>query len=118
MKKIEAIIRKSKFNEVRLALHEADIDFLSWWDVKGQGSARQGLIFRGIAYDINAIDRIYISFVVRNINVEKSINAILKSAFTGESGDGRIFVSAIEQSIRIRTGDHGDESLYDKDEEE
>ncbi|GAB6124181.1 MAG: P-II family nitrogen regulator [Dysgonomonas sp.] len=117
MKKIEAIIRKSKFNEVRAALHEADIDFLSWWDVKGQGSARQGLIFRGIAYDVNAIDRIYISFVVRNINVEKSIDAILKAAYTGESGDGRIFVSSIEQSIRIRTGDHGDESLYDKDED-
>lgn len=117
MKKIEAIIRKSRFQEVRIALHEADIDFLSWWDVKGQGTARQGLIFRGIAYDINAIDRLYITFVVRNVNLQKSIDAILKSAFTGESGDGRIFVSDIEQSIRIRTGDHGDESLYDKEED-
>lgn len=114
MKKIEAIIRKSKFTEVRQALHDADIDFLSWWDVKGQGSAKQGLIFRGIAYDINAIDRMYISFVVRDVNVQKSIDAILKSAYTGESGDGRVFVSTIEQSIRIRTGDHGDESLYNK----
>ena len=69
MKKIEAIIRKSKFNEVRKALHEADIEFLSWWDVKGQGSARQGLIFRGIAYDINAIDRMFISFVVRTVKI-------------------------------------------------
>jgi nitrogen regulatory protein P-II 1 len=116
MKKIEAIVRKSKFMDVRKALHEAEIEFLSWWDVKGQGDAKQGLIFRGIAYDINAIDRIYISFVVRDINVEKSIDAILKAAFTGESGDGRIFVSAIEQSIRIRTGDRGDESLYNKEE--
>ena len=117
MKKIEAIIRKSKFQEVRKALHEADIDFLSWWDVKGQGDAKQGLIFRGIAYDINAIDRIYITSVVRNINVDKSINAILKSAFTGESGDGRIFISDIEQSIRIRTGDRGEDSLYNKEDE-
>ncbi len=115
MKKIEAIIRKSKFNDVRKALHEADIEFLSWWDVKGQGTARQGLIFRGIAYDINAIERIYISFVVRNVNMDKSIDAILKAAYTGESGDGRIFVSSIEESIRMRTGDRGDESLYDKD---
>lgn len=114
MKKIEAIIRKSKFTEVRTALHEADIDFLSWWDVKGQGNAKQGLIFRGIAYDINAIDRVYISFVVRDVNVQKSIDAILKSAYTGESGDGRIFVSSIDQSILIRTGDSGDESLYNK----
>lgn len=114
MKKIEAIIRKTKFEEVRKALHEADIDFLSWWDVKGQGTAKQGLIFRGVAYDINTIDRIFVSFVVRDINVEKSINAILKSAYTGESGDGRIFITSIEQSVRIRTGDRGDESLYNK----
>lgn len=117
MKKIEAIIRKSRFLEVREALHEADIEFLSWWDVKGQGSARQGLIFRGIAYDINAIDRICVSFVVRNMNLQKAIDAILKAAYTGESGDGRIFVSSIEQSIRIRTGDQGEESLYDKEKE-
>ena len=114
MKKIEAIVRKSKFEDVRKALHEADIDFLSWWDVKGQGTARQGLIFRGVAYDVNTIDRIYISFVVRDVNAEKSVNAILKSAFTGESGDGRVFVTTIEQAVRIRTGDQGDESLYDK----
>ena len=115
MKKIEAIIRKKKFESVREALHEADIDFLSWWEVKGQGIAKQELIFRGVAYDVTTIDRVYISFVVRDINAEKSINAILKSAYSGESGDGRIFVTQIEQSIRIRTGDRGDESLYDKE---
>jgi nitrogen regulatory protein P-II 1 len=114
MKKIEAIVRKSKFTEVRKALHEADIDFLSWWDVKGQGDAKQGLIFRGIAYDVNTIDRICLSFVVRDQNADKSIAAILKAAYTGESGDGRIFVSDISQSIRIRTGDQGDDSLYNK----
>ncbi|MFY9153703.1 MAG: P-II family nitrogen regulator [Prolixibacteraceae bacterium] len=114
MKKIEAIIRKTKFEEVREALHEADIDFLSWWEVKGQGTARQGLIFRGIAYDVNSVARINISFVVRDQNVEKSINAILESAYTGESGDGRIFISEIKESIRIRTKDRGDESLYNK----
>jgi nitrogen regulatory protein P-II 1 len=114
MKKIEAIVRKTKFDVVRKALHEADIDFLSWWEVRGQGTAKQGLIFRGVAYDVNTIDRVFISFVVRDINVDKSIKAILKSAYTGESGDGRIFVTPIEQSIRIRTGDKGDESLYNK----
>ncbi|MDR0559844.1 MAG: P-II family nitrogen regulator [Prevotellaceae bacterium] len=115
MKKIEAIIRKSKFVDVRKALHEADIDFLSWWEVKGQGDAKQGLIFRGIAYDVNAIDRIYVSFVVRDINVEKSVEAICKTAYTGESGDGRIFISDIDQAVRIRTGESGDESLYNKE---
>lgn len=114
MKKIEAIVRKSKFQDVRKALRQADIEFLSWWDVKGQGDAKQGLIFRGIAYDITAIDRIFISFVVRNQNLDKAIDTILKAAYTGESGDGRIFVSDVEQSIRIRTGDKGEESLYNK----
>ena len=114
MKRIEAIIRKERFEEVRIALHNSDIDFLSWWDVKGQGTAKEGHIFRGVVYDVSAIDRINITFVVRDINVNKSIKAILDKGFTGESGDGRIFVSSIEQSIRIRTGDRGDESLYDK----
>jgi nitrogen regulatory protein P-II 1 len=115
MKKIETIIRKEKFEEVRKALHEADIDFLTWWDAKGQGTEKQARIFRGAAYDVSSIDRINLSFVVRDINVEKSIKAILKSAFTGESGDGRIFIIPIEESIRIRTGEKGNESLYDKE---
>jgi nitrogen regulatory protein P-II 1 len=114
MKKIEAIIRKEKFDEVKEALHEADIDFLSWWDVRGHGTEKQERIFRGAAYEVSTIERVNLSFVVRDINVEKSIDAILKSAYTGESGDGRIFISSIEQSIRIRTGERGSESLYDK----
>ena len=114
MKKIEAIIRKEKFEEVRRALHEADIDFLSWWDARGQGTEKQERIFRGQSYDVSTIDRINLSFIVRDINVEKSVNAILKYAYTGESGDGRIFIIPVEQSIRIRTKEKGDESLYDK----
>jgi len=114
MKKIDAIIRKEKFEEVRKALHEADIDFLSWWEVRGQGTEKQERIFRGQSYDVSTIDRVNLSFVVRDINVEKSVKAILKFAFTGESGDGRIFIIPIDQSIRIRTGEKGDESLYDK----
>lgn len=114
MKKIEAIIRKERFEEVKIALHKAEIDFLSWWDVRGQGTAKEGHVFRGLAYDVSTIDRVYLSFVVRDVNLEKSVEAILKAAYTGESGDGRIFVTTIEQSIRIRTMDRGDESLYDK----
>ena len=114
MKKIEAIIRKEKFEEVRRALHEADIDFLSWWDVRGQGTEKQERIFRVAVYEVSTIDRINLSFIVRDMNLEKSINAILKFAYTGESGDGRIFIIPVEQSIRIRTGEKGNESLYDK----
>ena len=114
MKKIEAIIRKTKFEEVKTALHESDIDFLSYWDVRGVGTARQERIYRGVLYDTSIIERLMISFVVRDVNVEKSVQALLKAAYTGEVGDGRIFVTPVEQSVRIRTGDKGDESLYDK----
>lgn len=114
MKKIEAIIRKTKFEEVKAALHEVEIDFFSFWDVRGVGKDRQERIYRGVMYDTSSIERIMISFVVRDINAEKSVKAIVKAAYTGEIGDGRVFVTPVEQSARIRTGDIGDESLYDK----
>jgi len=114
MKKIEAIIRKTKFDEVKEALHESGIDFFSYWEVRGVGTARQERIYRGVLYDTSSIERIMISFVVRDVNTEKSVQAIKSSAFTGEIGDGRIFVIPIEESVRIRTSDKGDDSLYDK----
>lgn len=117
MKKIEAIIRKSKFEEVKDALAEAGIDFFSFWDVRGIGKARQGRVYRGIKYDTSTIERTKISIIVRDKNVEKTVLAIMKSARTGEIGDGKIFIINIEESYRIRTGEFGDESLYIKDEE-
>jgi nitrogen regulatory protein P-II 1 len=117
MKRIEAIIRKTKFEEVKAALHEAEIDFFSFWDVRGIGQARQGRVYRGIVYDTGSIERILISIVVRSINVDKTVNAILKSACTGEIGDGRIFIIPIDNSYRIRTGESGEDTLYIKDEE-
>jgi len=117
MKKIEAIIRKSKFEEVKDALAEAGIDFFSFWDVRGIGKARQGRVYRGIKYDTSTIERTKISIIVRDKNVEKTVLAIMKSARTGAIGDGKIFIINIEESYRIRTGEFGDESLYIKDEE-
>jgi nitrogen regulatory protein P-II 1 len=117
MKKIEAVIRKSKFEEVKDALSEAGIDFFSFWDVRGIGKARQGRIYRGIKYDTSTIERTKISIIVRDKNVEKTVLAIMKSGRTGEIGDGKIFIVNIEESYRIRTGEFGDESLYIKDEE-
>ena len=103
MTKIEAIVRKSKCDEVSKALCEADADFLSWWNIRGHGSVKHGLVFRGIYYDLNSVDRIYIMLVIHDINVQKSVDAILKSAYTGESGDGRIIITNIDQSVHIRT---------------
>lgn len=117
MKKIEAIIRKSKFEEVKTALHDAGIEFFSFWDVRGVGQAREGRIYRGIIYDTSTIERTKLSIIVRDKNVDKTVQAIMGSARTGEIGDGKIFVIAIEESVRIRTGEKGDESLFIKGKE-
>lgn len=115
MKKIEAIIRKTKFEEVKEALHENGIEFFSFWEARGVGMARQSRVYRGIAYDTSTIERIYLSIVVRDINLDRTVKTLIDSSKTGEVGDGKIFVSGIDQSIRIRTGEEGDESLYIKD---
>jgi len=118
MKKVEAIIRKSKFEEVKEALHEAGIEFFSFWDVRGVGQAREGRVYRGIIYDTSSIERTKLEIIVRDKNVDKTIQAILGSARTGEIGDGKIFILPIEESYRIRTSESGDESLYIKGKEE
>ena len=114
MKKIEAIIRKSRFEDVKDALLKADIEWFSYYDVRGVGKTRQERIYRGQVYDTSYIERIMLVLVVRDINVEKTVQAILKNAQTGEVGDGRIFITTVDDSIRIRTGERGDISLYDK----
>jgi len=115
MKKIEAIIRKTKFEEVKEALHDNGIEFFSFWEARGVGMARQSRVYRGVAYDTSTIERMYLSIVVRDINVDRTIKTIIDSAKTGEVGDGKIFISNIDGSVRIRTGEEGDESLYIKD---
>ena len=117
MKKIEAIIRKTKFEDVKEALLEADIEWFSYYDVRGIGKAREARIYRGVMYDTSSIERILISIIVRDKNAEKTVQAILKSAHTGEIGDGRIFVIPIEDAIRIRTGERGDIALYNAEQE-
>jgi nitrogen regulatory protein P-II 1 len=117
MKKIEAIIRKSKFEEVKNALHEADIDFFSYWEVTGIGKELIGQIFRAKVFETRFIQRRMLSIIVRDQNLERALDAILKSASTGEMGDGKIFISNVEESIRIRTGERGPESLFIKEQE-
>jgi nitrogen regulatory protein P-II 1 len=117
MKKIEAIIRKSKFEEVKNALHDVDIQFFTYWDVTGTGKETEGHIYRGAVYAANRIQRRILSIIVRDQNAQKTIDAIIKSAQTGVIGDGKIFVSDIENVIRIRTGESGPEALYLKEDE-
>lgn len=117
MKKIEAIIRKTKFEDVKEALTAADIEWFSYYDVRGVGKATQGRIYRGVVYDTSIIERTLISIIVRDINVEKTVAAIQRAAQTGEIGDGRIFIIPIEDAVRIRTGERGDIALYNADQE-
>jgi nitrogen regulatory protein P-II 1 len=111
MKKIEAIIRKSKYVAVREALQEVGVDFVTYWDVTGIGNEKEGHVYRGVSYSTGDIQRRHISIVCNDEYSEKAIEAILKSAHTGDIGDGKIFVSEIAEAIRIRTGERGSQSL-------
>lgn len=102
MKKIEAIIRKSKFEDVKKALYNAGIDWFSYWDITGLGKSTEDQVVRGQVFQSSYIQRRMLSIVVRDINLEKTVNAIISAAKTGEQGDGKIFVSDIEETYRIR----------------
>lgn len=117
MKKVEVVIRKSKFDEVKDALYSVGVEFITFWDVRGTGKATQGRVYRGIAYDTSTIERILITFVCREKYLEPAVKAILESAKTGEIGDGKIFISEIADAYRIRTGDKGDKAMYLEGEE-
>ena len=117
MKKIEAIIRKTKFEDVKEARLAADIEWFSYYDVRGEGKMRQARIYRGVMYDTSCIERVLVNVVVRDKNVEKTVAAIQQSARTGEVGDGRIFIIPIEDAIRIRTAERGDIALYNAEQE-
>lgn len=117
MKKIETIIRKTKFEDVKQALLDADIEWFSYYDVRGEGKTRQARIYRGVMYDTSCIERMLLNIVVRDVNVERTVNAVMNAARTGEIGDGRIFIIPVDDSIRIRTGERGDIALYNAEQE-
>jgi len=107
MKKIEVIIRKSKFDEVKEALHQIEVNFFSYWDVTGVGNEKQGHVYRGVSYSTSDIQRRFLSIVVSDPFLEITIDAILKSAGTGFVGDGKLFISTIDEVYRIRTKEKG-----------
>ena len=111
MKKIEAIIRKSKFNDVKEALHNVKVNFFSYWDVTGVGNEKQGHVYRGISYSTSEIQRRFLSIVVNDEFVQTTVDVILKSAATEKVGDGKIFITPVEEAYRIRTGEKGKASL-------
>lgn len=107
MKKIEAIIRKSRFDEVKKALHRIEVNFFSYWDVTGVGNEKRGHVYRGISYSTSDIQRRYLSIVVSDDFLEKTVQTILETAYSGNVGDGKIFVSEILEAYRIRTKESG-----------
>jgi nitrogen regulatory protein P-II 1 len=111
MKKIEAIIRKSKFDEVKTALHQIEVNFFTYWDVTGVGNEKEGHVYRGITYNTSDIQRRFISIVVSDPFLERTVETILKTAYTGMVGDGKIFISEIQETYRIRTKENGSDAV-------
>jgi len=111
MKQIEAIIRKSKFDDVKNALHQIEVNFFSYWDVTGVGNEKQGHVYRGISYSTSDIQRRYLSIVVSNEFLERTVETILESAYTGNVGDGKVFVSEVIEAYRIRTKENGQSGI-------
>ncbi len=112
MKKIEAVIKPFKLDEVREALSEIGVNGLTVTEVKGFGRQKGHTeLYRGAEYVVDFLPKIKIELVVTDEMVEAAMEAIIKSAHTGKIGDGKIFVSGIEQVVRIRTGETGESAV-------
>ncbi len=106
MKKIEAIIKPFKLDEVREALSEVGVSGLTVTEVKGFGRQKGHTeLYRGAEYVVDFLPKIKLEIVVADSSVDVAIEAIIKAARTGKIGDGKIFVSPVEQIVRIRTGE-------------
>ena len=112
MKKIEAIIKPFKLDDVKLALSEVDIQGMSVSEVKGFGRQKgHSEIYRGAEYVVDFLPKIKLEIVVPDDLSEKVAKTLADAAHTGKIGDGKIFVIPVEDSVRIRTGEHGDSAL-------
>jgi nitrogen regulatory protein P-II 1 len=112
MKKIEAVIKPFKLDEVREALSEIGIAGLTVTEVKGFGRQKGHTeLYRGAEYVVDFLPKIKIEIVVNSDHVEPAIEAIIKAARTGKIGDGKIFVTSVEQVVRIRTGETNEAAI-------
>ncbi len=112
LKMIQAVIRPEKLEDVKEALDEAGYPGMTVIDVKGRGRQR-GIVhrYRGEEYRIDLLDKVLIEIVVDDEDVEKVIDIICEHAKTGRPGDGKIFVIPIEDAVRVRTGERGEDAL-------
>lgn len=112
MKKLEAIIKPFKLDEVKEALHEVGIQGITITEAKGFGRQKGHTeLYRGAEYVVDFLPKVKIEVIIEDDLVEKSIEAILGVAATGRIGDGKIFISPIEDVIRIRTGERGTDAI-------
>ncbi len=112
MKKIEAIVKPFKLDEVKEALQEVGIQGITVTEAKGFGRQKGHTeLYRGAEYVVDFLPKVKLEIVVADDLVEKAIEAIKKAAYTGRIGDGKIFISTIDQAIRIRTGESGNDAL-------
>jgi len=112
MKKIEAIIKHFKLDEVRDALNRIGIQGMTVTEVKGFGRQKGHMeVYRGAEYEVRFLPKIKIEVAVAASKVEEVLTVIQENAKTGEIGDGKIFIYGIEDAIRIRTGERGEEAL-------
>ncbi|ADL54874.1 MAG TPA: P-II family nitrogen regulator [Gallionella sp.] len=112
MKKIEAVIKPFKLDEVREALSELNISGLTVTEVKGFGRQKGHTeLYRGAEYVVDFLPKIKVEIVVSSEMLDTAVEAIIKAAHTGKIGDGKIFVSTVEQVIRIRTGEINESAL-------
>jgi Nitrogen regulatory protein PII len=112
MKKIEAIIKPFKLDDVREALSDIGVNGLTVTEVKGFGRQKGHTeLYRGAEYVVDFLPKIKLELVIADETVESAVDAIIKAAHTGKIGDGKIFVSSVEQVIRIRTGETGESAV-------
>ena len=112
MKKIEAIIKPFKLDEVKEALQEVGVQGLSVIEVKGFGRQKGHTeLYRGAEYVVDFLPKVKIEIVLEDTLVERAVEAIQQAAQTGRIGDGKIFITSVEDAIRIRTGERGGEAI-------
>ena len=112
MKKIEAIVQPSRFDAVKNALQGVGVEGMTVSEVRGHGRQKGHTeVYRGSEYTVDLLPKIKVEMVVSDTLAPSAVQAILKSARTGKIGDGKIFVTAVEEAIRIRNEDRGDAAL-------
>jgi len=112
MKKIEAVIKPFKLDEVREALSEIGVTGLTVTEVKGFGRQRGHTeLYRGAEYVVDFLPKVKVTLIIADASVDRAIEAIIKAARTGKIGDGKIFVTDVDQVVRIRTGESGEQAI-------